>query len=216
MGAADRPAGAASTTSTPTSTTTGRASRSERAVVEAAIGRLARLVPMEPSRDEILQGARAGHRPRAAPSGHRARHGPRRPDRRRRRCGHDRADRRRLSAAARASSSRSPRALAPVDGVERVALEFDVHVAGGEGGADDRAPRRRHRAHEGISLDRSHARDRGRERQRRGRQVVADGQPRRRVQRARPARRGPRRGRLRPLDPAPARDPPAARLSSTG
>ena len=92
--------------------------------------------------------------------------------------------------------------------VERVELRFDVMSAGGEGRADDEAPRRP--AGE-VDLARpANTRDRRRERQGRRRQVVADGQPGCGARRARPAGRPDRRGRVRPLAPAHARRPPAA------
>ena len=73
---------------------------------------------------------------------------------------------------ARARRSR-PRRRADGRGLRR-------HVPGGEGGADDEAPRRRRRALEGDRRRPLDARPRDRERQGRRRQVVADRQPRRR------------------------------------
>ena len=76
--------------------------RRERRALRPAVGRprSAEAVPSNrghPRADP--RGARPGDRPGAAPPGHRARHGARHRDRRLRRLGHDRADRRRLSAA---------------------------------------------------------------------------------------------------------------------
>ena len=82
--------------------------------------------------------------------------------------------------------------------------------AGGAAALDGPAARLDDRADEGDLARRLDARDRGRVRQGRRRQVVADGQPRRRARRAGPGGGRARRRRLRPLDPAHARDAPAA------
>ena len=102
-----------------------------------------------------------------------------------------------------------------VPGVERVRLGFDVMTPEERpalsvklrGGVEERS--------KGISRRRVDARARGRERQGRRRQVVADREPRGGVRPARPPHRRARRGHLRPLDPAHARDPASGRSSST-
>ena len=77
-------------------------------------------------------------------------------------------------------------------------------------GAFREAPRRRRGALEGDLGRPLDSRARGRERQGRRRQVVADREPRRRVRAARPPHGRPRRRHLRPLDPAHARHHAAA------
>ena len=160
---------------------------------------------MSPSREAILDCARAGDRPRAAASRHRAADGSRHPDRRGRRRRRDRAHGCRLSASRqlpeagrRSARSRCRR------GTRRARVRRDV--AGRARCADRAPPWRCDRALEGFVARPRHSRARGRERQGRRRQVDAVGQPRRGVRAARPAGRHSRRGRLRTLDPAHARD----------
>ena len=159
-----------------------------------------------PGRDP--DGARVGHRPRAAQARDRARDGARRRDPRRRPGrGHGRADRRRLpdarvvrgsGAAVRRRRRRRLLGRAPLRRDER----------GREGGAVVTAAGRQAREDD-LALAR-HARARDRVGQGRRRQVDADREPRRRARRARREGRRARRRRLRPLDPAHARRAPAA------
>src|SRR6185437_16208360 len=132
----------------------GRVRAKERNVVEAALGRLARLVPMEPSRDEILKALEQVIDPEL-----------RRPVteldmvRDVRIDGGDVAVTIALTVAGRPLRSsfeqQVAEALAPVDGVERVSLDFDVMSPEEKaalttklrGGVTERT--------KGISLDRS-------------------------------------------------------------
>ena len=156
------------------------------------------------------RGARQGHRPRAEAARHRARHGARGARRGRERRRHDRADRRRLPASLelREPGERAPAAAAG----RRVGLaRVRRHEPGRARGADPEAARQRHRALEGDLGRRLDAGARDCERQGRRRQVDALGQPRRGVRPTRAAHRDSRCRRLRPLDPAHARDRAASR-----
>ena len=153
-------------------------------------------------------GARVGHRPRAPQARHRARHGARRRDPRRRpRRGDDRAHRGRLSHALFVRGSGAAlRRRGRGCHFRPAPLRRDEPRR--EGGPDVAAARRP--AREDDLARSGHARARDRVGQGRRRQVDADGESRGRARRARRAGRRPRRGRLRPLDPAHARRQPAA------
>src|SRR5207237_1047112 len=101
--------------------------------------------------------------------------------------------------------------------LERVQAHGDLFApvleddARGASGVDDEAPRRRTGARQRRPAAPGLPRDRGRLRQGRRRQVLADGEPRSCVLAVGPAHGDSRRGHLRPLDSAHPRDPPEAR-----